>query len=327
MHSAGIETINVTFQGECSAEEAERIVALVQAASLTVDSVIAVGGGKCIDTGKCVASRLNMPVVIFPTLASNDAPCSALSAMYEPSGAFAGIEFFPHSPALVAVDTQIVADAPARYLVAGMGDALSTWYEARTCMENPEARNPLGTRPTLSAHALAELCAGILYDYGETAAAAVQRSEVTDALDRVVEANTLLSGIGFESGGLAVSHAVAQGLTVIPKCHQQYLHGEMVAIGLLTQLVIENRENEARQVAEFFARVGLPVHLEQIGLSPKDTTPLRPVMETAMMLPIVLNEPFVVTEDSLLEASRQAHALGKEVAGRVGDAAYRALHV
>ena len=326
LHASGIETIEVTFQGECSREEAERIVAVVRETSPAVDSLVAIGGGKCIDTGKCAAARLGVPVVICPTLASNDAPCSALSAMYLPNGVFEGIEFFPHSPALVAVDTQIVADAPVRYLVAGMGDALSTWYEARTCMENPQGLNPLGTRPTLAANALGELCARILYEHGETAAAAVQRREVTDALERVVEANTLLSGIGFESGGLAVSHAVAQGLTVIPRCHQEYLHGEMVAIGLLTQLVIEKRDAEARQVAEFFAKVGLPIHLEQIGLSPRDMAPLRPVMETAMMLPIVLNEPFAVTEASLLEACQQAHALGKDVAGRVGDAAYRGLH-
>jgi len=326
LNSSGIETITITFTGECSQEEVLRIVAAVRESSMAVDSIIAMGGGKCVDTGKCVASQLAVPVVICPTLASNDAPCSALSAMYLPSGVFTGIEFFPNSPALVAIDTQIVADAPVRYLVAGMGDALSTWYEARTCMENPEALNPLGTRPTMAANALGELCARILYADGEAAVTAVQQKSVTDALERVVEANTLLSGIGFESGGLAVSHAVAQGLTVIPSVHQQYLHGEMVAMGLLTQLVIEKRDKEARQVAEFFARVGLPIHLGQLGLSAGDTASLQPVMETAMLLPIVLNEPFPVTEDSLIEASQQAHTLGMDVAQRVGDAAWRALH-
>ena len=246
--------------------------------------------------------------------------------MYLPNGVFAGIEFFQHSPALVAVDTQIVADAPVRYLVAGMGDALSTWYEARTVMENPEATNNLGTRPTMAATFLGELCARTLYAHGEAAVTAVQQHSVTDALECVVEANTLLSGVGFESGGLAVSHAVAQGLTVIPECHQQYLHGEMVAIGLLTQLVLENRREDAWEVGEFFTRVGLPVHLGQLGLSAQDTARLRPVMETAIMLPIVHNEPFPVTEASLVEASQQAHALGKEVTRRMGDVAYRALH-
>jgi len=274
-----------------------------------------------------VAFRLGLPVVICPSLASNDAPCSALSVMYSPSsGAFAGIEFFPASPALVAVDTRVVAEAPARYLVAGMGDAMATWYEARTCLENPHGRSALGARPTLAANALGEICATTLYADGEAAADAVRRSEVTDALERVVEANTLLSGVGFESGGVAVAHAMAQALTVVPEVHRRHLHGEMVAVGLLTQLVLEEKAEDARRVAGFFARVGLPVHLEQISLSPGDTAPLNAVIQAALMLPFIANEPFAVTPKNLLAASLEAHALGQEVSRAAGDGAWRALH-
>jgi glycerol dehydrogenase len=315
----------VVFQGECSQEEVERVVAILQATTPVVDCVVAVGGGKCIDAGKCVAYRLAVPVVICPSLASNDAPCSALSIIYTSAGVFTGVEFFPQSPALVAVDTVIVAEAPVRYLVAGMGDAMATWYEARTCYENPQGRSMVGARPTLAASALGELCAKTLFADGETAVQAVRRSEVTDALERIVEANTLLSGLGFESGGLAVAHSVAQGFTVIPTVHQHYLHGEMVAMGLLTQLMLESREEEAKKVAEFFAHVGLPVRLGQLSLSPQDKAQLAAVMEAAMMVPFVGNEPFAVTAKTLLAASLQAHRLGMDVAQRVGDSAYRAL--
>ena len=34
----------------------------------------------------------------------------------------------------------------------------------------------------------------------------------------------------------------------------------VVAMGLLTQLVVERWEAEAQQVAAFFAQVGLPIH-------------------------------------------------------------------
>jgi glycerol dehydrogenase-like iron-containing ADH family enzyme len=81
----------------------------------------------------------------------------------------------------------------------------------------PSARNFLRARPTLATAALGELCARTLYADGVAAAEAVRRREVTRALDRVFEANTLLSGIGFESAGLAAAHAVAQGLTVLPR--------------------------------------------------------------------------------------------------------------
>lgn len=44
-------------------------------------------------------------------------------------------------------------------------------------------------------------------------------------------ANTLLSGLGFENGGLAVAHALHNGLTAVPETHK-YTHGEKVAFGL-----------------------------------------------------------------------------------------------
>lgn len=326
IRSARIAATTVTFHGECSREEVERVVAVLRTNTPAVDCVVAVGGGKCIDAGKCVADRLGIPVVICPSLASNDAPCSALSVMYTPAGVFADVEYFPHSPALVVVDTQVIAAAPLRYLVAGMGDAMATWYEARTCLRNPQGRSVLGARPTLAASALGELCAKTLFADGVAALAAVKRGEVTDAVERIVEANTLLSGIGFESGGLAVAHAVAQGFTVLPALHQDYLHGEMVAMGLLTQLVIEGCWEEFRQVAEFFAAIGLPVHLGQLGLAPDDTAPLRSVMETALTLPYIINERLPLDVDILVAAAQHAHALGTEVAQRAGDRPYRARH-
>ena len=154
----------------------------------------------------------------------------------------------------------------------------------------------------------------------------MKRSEVNDALERVVEANTLLSGIGFESGGLAAAHSVAQALTVVPDIHRNYLHGEMVAIGLLTQLVLETQMDEASKVARFFAKVGLPVHFGQLSLSPQNKSQMMEVMEAAMAAPIMANEPFTVTTETLVAAASQAHELGLEVTKSEGDAAFRALH-
>lgn len=328
LERAGVQPVVQTFGGECSTEEVERVVAVLYGDGASADCVIAVGGGKCLDAGKCVATRLAVPVVICPTIASTDAPCSAVSVMYTEEGAFKGAEFFPNSPTIVAVDTEVIAGAPARYLVAGMGDGLSTWYEARTCFQNPKARSVIGGRINLAAAAIAELCAKTVFEFGLEALAALRKGEVSEALERVVEANTLLSGVGFESGGLAAAHAVATvGLTAIPKVHKSYLHGEMVAIGLLTQLALEERMEEARRVAEFMAQVGLPVHLGQLSLDlDDDAEALAGAMAAAMMFPIIHNEPLEVTPELLLAALSRAHELGIEVAASAGNAAYRELH-
>lgn len=320
----GVDWTACTFHGECSLEEIEAQAHALQSAG--ADALLAVGGGKCIDTGKAVAFRLGIPLVVIPSLASNDAPCSAVSVLYSPEGVSTGVEFYPNSPALVVVDTDVVAAAPERFLVSGMGDAMATWFEARVCLENPDGVTTLGARPTLASAAIGEACAQTLFAEGMAAAAAVGRSEVDDSLEKVVEANTLLSGVGFESGGLAAAHGIAQSCTAIPRVHADYLHGEMVAIGTLGQLVMEGRNDEARKVAEFFAAVGLPVHLGQLSLGREDGVALATIVEGTLGFPFIDNMPGRVDADAVRQGVLAADALGREVSATRGDAAYRKLH-
>jgi len=325
LRKAGIETFPLIFRGECSDQEVERHVADLRGRD--ADSLIIVGGGKCLDAGKCVAHCISIPAVICPTLASTDAPCSAVSVMYTPEGQFERPWFFPESPALVVVDTGVIARAPARHFVSGMGDAMSTFYEARTCMRSPSGRNMVGARPTAAAVAIARLGADLLFEHGMPALEAVKRSEVNEAVENVVEANTLLSGIGFESGGLAASHGVAQVLPVIPRLHKNYLHGEMVAMGLLTHLCLEGEPEEARRVGRFFAKVGLPVHLGQLSLDPNGLeSEIDEIIGEALKIFFLHYEPFEVTPARLKQALMEAHRLGIGVTQELGEEAYRSLH-
>jgi glycerol dehydrogenase len=323
LKSENIDVVPLTFGGECSLEEIGDQFENLKNES--VDCLVAMGGGKCVDTGKSIAERLGVPVVVIPTLASNDAPCSALSVIYSSQGVSSGVEFFKANPNMVIIDTGVVASASERYLVAGMGDAMATWYEARACATNPNGVTAVFARPTLAACALGEICAKTLYEDGEAASRAVAANEVNDSVERIVEANTLLSGIGFESGGLAVAHGIAQSYTEIPIVHASYLHGEMVAMGTLTQLMMES-EDEAKRVAEFFARVGLPIHLGQMSLGIDDTAALETIAQAAMEFPFIQNMPLDVTPELLRDSIEKAHELGVSVASTEGDSAYRKLH-
>ena len=322
LKGSNIECVNALFDGECSRQEIEKHVAAL--ADKKLDCLIAVGGGKPVDAGKSIAYRLDIPVVIVPTLASNDAPCSALSVLYTPQGASDVVEYYPANPALVVVDTDIIANADEYFLVAGIGDAMATWYEARVCLNNPEALTPIGARPTLASCAMGEICAHTLFEYGQAAADAVAADSNDDALERVVEANTLLSGIGFESGGLALAHPMALAYTQICDIHDNYLHGEMVAMGTMVQLAMEASE-DALKVARFFARVGLPIHMEQLSLSPRAAGKLETIVESALNNKNTHHMPMPVTRDSLRQAMHDAHELGLTVAGEIGDAAYRRM--
>jgi len=309
LDAAGIVFVTHHFGGECSQHEIYAGVVAARAAGATV--VIGAGGGKALDTSRAIAAEIDAAAVNCPTLASSDAPCSALSVVYSDDGAFDRYQFYARNPALVLVDTSIIAAAPRRYLVSGMGDALATWYEARTVIE-ARSPNQLGGATTLSAGALAELCARTLYADGLAAALAVDAGAVTPALENVVEANTLLSGLGFESGGLAIAHSVHNGLTAAPPTHD-FLHGEKVAFGLLVQLVVEGRpQEEFEQVRQFCREVGLPTRLSDLGLANLDAPTLARISDlTVAEGETAHHEPFTVTADMIRDGILAADALAR----------------
>jgi glycerol dehydrogenase len=298
-----------TFEGECCRSEIDRLVAICKAQNIKV--VIGVGGGKTLDTAKAVAYYHQVPVVIAPTIASTDAPTSALSVIYTESGQFESYLMLPKNPDVVLVDSQIVAQAPARLIVAGMGDALATYFEARA---NARAGKPAmsGGMPTLSALALAELCYKTLLKDGLKAKLAVENQVVTQAVENIIEANTYLSGIGFESGGLAAAHAVHNGLTLLSECHHLF-HGEKVAFGTLVQLALENAPlEEINQVLAFCHSVGLPTCLADLGAADVSKEALMAVAKAACATgETIHNMPFKIDADAVYGAILVANQLGK----------------
>jgi glycerol dehydrogenase len=302
------------FGGECSFAEIERVKEAARHHKAEV--IVGAGGGKVLDTARAAAADLDLPVVNCPTVASSDAPCSALSVIYTDEGVFREYRFYRKNPDLVLVDTQVIAQGPPRLLVAGMGDALATWFEAKTCVAG-HVRNMRGGASTGSALALAELCYRTLLEDGADALRAVASRVVTPALERLVEANTLLSGLGFESSGLAAAHAVHNGLTAAPATHA-FFHGEKVAYGLLVQLVLEGQPRSVvEQVLAFATEIGLPVTLAQIGLSELPGELLRQVAARATAAgETIHNEPFEVRPDMVADAILAADALGRGWAGQ-----------
>jgi glycerol dehydrogenase len=305
---AGISHSIFPFGGECTATEIRRGCQAAREANIRV--VIGAGGGKVLDTARAIASNLSLPVVNCPTIASSDAPCSALSVIYTDAGEWEEYRIYRRNPDLVLVDTAVIARSPVRHLVAGMGDALATWFEAKVCVDTG-ARNMRGGASTRSALALAELCYETLLADGVAAIEALHHQEPNDALERLVEANTLLSGLGFESSGLAAAHAIHNGLTAAPGTHG-YMHGEKVAFGLIAQLMLELQPTSVvEEVLAFSNSVGLPTTFAEIGMG----NPSRELLEIVAKRSTaagetIHNEPMVVTPALVLDAMRAADAAG-----------------
>jgi glycerol dehydrogenase len=306
-----IGCVQEQFRGESSKNEIDRLVALAKKEG--ANFVIAAGGGKGIDTGKAVAHYLKVPVIVVPTIAASDAPCSALSVIYTDAGVFESYLVLPHNPECVLVDTRIIADAPVETFVSGMGDALATFWEADTCNRSSKP-NVLtgGFPPSRSAMALARLCYDTLLEYGLHAKLAVEAHCATPAVEAVVEANTLLSGLGFESGGLAGAHSVHNGFTVLESSHRK-LHGQKVAFGTLTQLVLEGRTSaQINEVLDFCLSVGLPVCLKDLGINNPTRDEIRKVAEATTAPGETIHATwFTVTADMVEAAIWAADALAK----------------
>lgn len=307
-----VELISFPFSGECDRGQVR--LGVTKALAEKAEVVIGVGGGKAIDLAKAVAfnTEVQARMVSVPTIASNDAPTSALTVYYTEDGIMDGFDVWSFNPDLVLVDTQVIVNAPVRWLASGIADGLSTWFEAEAAFK-ARCVALSGGVATMAAMNLARLCYDILMEYGVSAMLDAAKHVVTPAVEKVVEANTLLSGLGFESGGLATAHAIASGLTMF-KATQAYSHGEKVSFGLVSQLCLDEdaRVEERLKVVDFLIAIGLPVTFEELGLGHLTSADLMKLAEkVAAPGEISHNHVFTVTPFDIYSAMTAADTLGR----------------
>ena len=316
----GIELVYADgFEGECCRSVITKLQAQAKEAGCTC--TIGLGGGKAIDTSKCVAAGTNL--IICPTIAATDAPTSHSAVVYTDNHEFEDYAYFKQNPSVVMIDTNVIVTAPTRFLVSGMGDALATFFEARANVRscsNVNAGLPCGANRaegtmlgygTDASDALATLCYENLKKYGVLAKVACDNEQITPAFEKIVETNILLSGLGFESSGLAAAHAIVDGMTLLP-AHHDFFHGEMVAFCTICQLVLENApKEELLEVIDFCIAVGLPVSLADMKSEDVDDELLLKVAEKACIPDeSIHNMPFPVTAQATASAIKVASQIG-----------------
>lgn len=297
------------FNGECCEDELYRIEKIIH--ENKIDILIGMGGGKTIDTAKIAADRTGIPVIVVPTIASTDAPCSGCAVMYTNDGVFKAVHYQKRNPAVVLTDMNIIAQVPVRFLVSGMGDALATWFEARSC-ERTQSINECGGLSTMMGLSIAKLCYDMLMKYGLLAKIANEENIVTPALNHITEANILLSGIGFESSGLAAAHSIHNGLTELEETHTMY-HGEKVAFGVLTGLHLNGAlPGELEEVYSFCEKIGLPTTFADIGLvKPDQNRLLKAAVKACSPDQPIHHEAGIITPQKVVDAMIMADSMGR----------------
>lgn len=308
---AAVTTGSAALRGEVS----DRAVAALDAAlPREAGVVVGLGGGRSIDAAKAVALRRGLPVVTVPTAASNDSPTSRIFVMYREDGALDRVEKLPRNPEAVVVDTELLLRAPPALLRAGIGDGLTKRFEAEGCAA-ADGITPQGTKPLRTPGAIAALGFATLVEHAEQALADAAAGRLTPAFEAVVEAVILMSGLGFENGGLSLAHSLTRGFTrEAAVAHTP--HGEQVAFGLLVQLrLAPGEEAMLRRLHPFCARLGLPVRLAGIGLSRTDVAALDRIAAATMTAPHITHLPgppltAVAIRDAMLavDAMAEEHA-------------------
>lgn len=302
---AGIQVVATEwYGGECTQQNIDRLAAAVVASQAQV--IIAIGGGKALDTGKSVADNCQLPLVTIPTIAATCAAVTPLTVLYNNKGEFIGNLFLDNCPAATVIDTEIILDAPVEWLIAGMGDTLAKLYELRAAASGMTA-----TSLTISAVMNGEICYEIIRRFGSDARQAVENQEISDAFNATVDAIILSAGLSSIFGGEnlrnAAAHAIYNGFTQIPSTHA-VAHGSIVGYGNLCLLALEGRpDEEIMQEIRLAASCGIPISLGQIAnLSEEE---LKVAAKASAKATAMACMPFPVTPEMVIAAIRRVNEL------------------
>jgi Glycerol dehydrogenase and related enzymes len=289
----------ILFTGHCSERD---VNALVAQAGDNRSVVIGVGGGALLDTVKAVARRLNIPFVAIPTIAATCAAWTPLSVWYNDAGQALHFEIFDDANFLVLVEPRIILNAPAEYLLAGIGDTLAKWYEAVVLAPQPETL-PLTVRLGING-ALA--IRDVLLESSEQALIDQQQGKLTqafrDVVDAIIAGGGMVGGLGERFTRVAAAHAVHNGLTVLPQT-EKFLHGTKVAYGILVQSALLGQDDVLAQLVQAYKRFHLPTTLAQLDVDIHNRAELDKVIaHTLRPVESIHFLPIELTPDTLFAA-------------------------
>ncbi|WP_432408355.1 iron-containing alcohol dehydrogenase family protein [Wukongibacter sp. M2B1] len=293
-----LEVVDIMwYGGECTYSNMELIAK--RGREERVDLIIGVGGGKAIDTAKGSADKIDVPVITIPTIAATCAATTCLSVVYNEKGEFDSFYFFERPPVHIFMDSKIIAEAPVKYLWAGIGDTIAKHYECILASRGDKLDHSSGMGREISA-----MCVGPMLQYGEKALEDCENGISSFEIEQVILNNIVSTGLVSmlvdDKYNGALAHSLFYGLTILEHIEKNHLHGEVVAYGVLVQLAMDNQMDELMKLYDFYKRIKLPTCLEDIEVK-NDREYLELVLENTVKGPDMEYLPYTVTKDMVFK--------------------------
>tara|TARA_Y100001968_G_scaffold330294_1_gene381737 strand:+ start:5382 stop:6512 length:1131 start_codon:yes stop_codon:yes gene_type:complete len=301
LKNKNLNAIPAELEYDCCQKDLDRIYKIAK--QNNCDGIIGAGGGKVLDAGKLIADRLSIPCITIPLSASTCAGWTALANIYSSDGAFIKDKVLKRCPDLLIFDYNIIREAPSQTLSSGIADALAKWYEAS--LSSSSSTDGLVQQAVQMARVLRDQ----LFIDGLDAI----KNPGSDSWVRVAEGCALtaglIGGIGGEKCRTAFAHPIHNGLTQL-RFRQKALHGEIVGVGILIQLHLEEVHsknllaNQAKeQLMKFLCKINTPISIESLGLKDISNSEIKKACEFVLKSNNGINDlPFTLDQKQLHKA-------------------------
>jgi len=267
LKNQNLEVACANLQFDCCYEDISRVKNIIL--KNNNDSVIAAGGGKVLDSGKYIADCLNIPCITVPLSASTCAGWTALSNIYTKDGQFIKDVALRSCPKILVYDHKFIQTAPSRTLASGIADALAKWYESSITSSTID--DGLVQQAIQISRVLRDQ---LLIDGGKAFKGPFENnSSWRNTIEACGLTAGLVGGIGGEKCRTAAAHAIHNSITQIITPNK-FLHGEIVGVGLLLQLRLEEMKNNnkladqsIKQLLVLMKQLDLPTTISELGIN------------------------------------------------------------
>ena len=262
----------IEYKGSCNDEKAQELAFLAKEKGL--DVIVGVGGGVIMDFAKLIGYFAKLPVINVPTSSATCAAYTPLSVRYTPEGRTVGTKHYEYEVNAVIADSNIISTQPKRLLLAGVFDALAKFVEIKQRFNEETTEFPLGLD---WAYILSKKSFKQLTDNTEAFIADTKSGNISDTVEQMIfttiAVTGVISGIARGSNQTAVAHKFYDSTrAMFFKESRQYLHGEIVGVGLLLQNFFNNETENNEFLLSIMKKYNMPCCLADIGIEATDTT-------------------------------------------------------